>query len=759
MKFGVHLDDVQFSEWKFYYLDLPPADYAELKKKVKEMMADGDQCSEHLESEFVAYLERELEKVVNFQNIKFGELNKRAQQCDTIISNIIQNPTQTPQIDRIRRVEDEITRITLETNELAKFSRLNYTGFIKILKKHDKRTKFILKPTFMLRLNEKPFYRENFAELIIKLSKLYDVIRNGGQTESKNVQADGGSQAFVRKTTKYWVHPDNVTEVKLMVLKHLPVLIFGSTKDYDPAITSIYFDNDELELYKGRLEKSEGAEAIRFRWYGGMANQEIFIERKTHREDWTGEKSVKERFPLKEKNVDDFMKGNYDLERDIKKLRERSAKTEKELEDLARLSSEVRTAILEKKLKPTMRSFYNRTAFQLPGDARVRISLDTELCMIREDNWDDVDRAGDHWRRMDIGIDYPFSQLPESDICRFPYAILEVKLQTQLGAEPPAWVQELVAGHLVEEVPKFSKFIHGCATLLEKRVKLLPFWLPQMDNDIRKPAPATIMSNQPLPRHASTLNIEYERTLSARKGKGKARATVLPVNGGGSSSAVASTSGSPTSNSTGGPVIRVNGGAHDDLEQGSQSQYDEEETQEDDEDDANEQSLLLGEGSSSRQYDTQSKGKGILRQMKGLMEKMRVREEQEERTGPRPTVPHRHRDKRIAIPVRVEPKVFFANERTFLSWLNFATTIGALALGLLNFGDQIAQISGVIFTMIALGVMAYALYIYLWRAEMIRRRDAGPYDDKNGPVFIVIVLFAAMLINFYLKFAHKGDKP
>ncbi|KAJ2354584.1 vacuolar transporter chaperone, partial [Coemansia sp. RSA 2610] len=39
------------------------------------------------------------------------------------------------------------------------------------------------------------------------------------------------------------------------------------------------------------------------------------------------------------------------------------------------------------------------------------------------------------------------------------------------------------------------------------------------------------------------------------------------------------------------------------------------------------------------------------------------------------SVPFTSRDdrahKRIAVPVRVEPKVFFANERTFLSWLNF----------------------------------------------------------------------------------------
>jgi hypothetical protein len=38
----------------------------------------------------------------------------------------------------------------------------------------------------------------------------------------------------------------------------------------------------------------------------------------------------------------------------------------------------------------------------------------------------------------------------------------------------------------VEAVPKFSKFIHGCATLLPERVELVPFWLPQMEMDIRR---------------------------------------------------------------------------------------------------------------------------------------------------------------------------------------------------------------------------------------------------------------------------------
>lgn len=68
-----------------------------------------------------------------------------------------------------------------------------------------------------------------------------------------------------------------------------------------------------------------------------------------------------------------------------------------------------------------MRSFYNRTAFQLPGDARVRISLDTELALVREDNWDGSVRAGDNWRRTDIGIDHPFEQLPAEDKELFKY--------------------------------------------------------------------------------------------------------------------------------------------------------------------------------------------------------------------------------------------------------------------------------------------------------------------------------------------------
>jgi hypothetical protein len=56
---------------------------------------------------------------------------------------------------------------------------------------------------------------------------------------------------------------------------------------------------------------------------------------------------------------------------------------------------------------------------------------------------------------MDIGIDHPFEQLPPEDKELFTYGVLEVKLQTQFGQEPPQWVTDLVRSHLVEAVPKF----------------------------------------------------------------------------------------------------------------------------------------------------------------------------------------------------------------------------------------------------------------------------------------------------------------
>lgn len=612
-------------------------------------MDAGQEFTELSEADFITSLESELEKVANFCSVKGDELTRRVGHCEDTMASIIERDADP---ERLLRVQEEMNQITSEVSELSKFIRLNYSGFVKILKKHDKRTSFMLKSMFMVRLNARPFYKLSFDSLIIRLSKLYDTVRNGGRHQEPPPPGGG---SFIRRTTKYWVHPDNVTEVKIHVLKHLPVSQFPSPggKSPDPAISSVYFDNEAFELYQGRLEKSQGAQALRLRWYGNMDQTEVFVERKTHHEDWTGESSVKERFAIKEKHVNEYLRGDYTMVRTFEKMRNARSKPDKEIDQMLELSKECQEAILKRGLKPMVRTFYNRIAFQFPGDARVRISLDTELTMIREDNLG-VARSGTNWRRLDAGTIAPFSHLPDEDYCAFQYAVLEVKLQTQHGTTAPEWVQALIDSHLVEEVPKFSKFIHGVASLLEDRVSLLPFWLPQMDKDIRKPAQ----------RRLSLTNAAY-----------------APVK---------------------------NRGDHSEIEilpESSKSKFDDDET--------DEITPLLAPSSSS------AKPKEPKSFLQTFQERFPL--PSHSNSGIATTM----NQKRIILPVRVEPKVFFANERTFLSWLHFCIVLGGLALGLLNFGDPVAQISGVVFTVVSMLFMFYALYLYQWRAQKIRMRGAS----------------------------------
>ncbi|OMH85091.1 Vacuolar transporter chaperone 4 [Zancudomyces culisetae] len=594
-------------------------------------------------------------------------------------------------------------------------------------------------------MNSMPFFGETFDTLLLELSRLYKIVRDGGidLQKGKNPQS-GNGQSFVRQTTKYWVHPDNVMELKLYILKNLPVLIYNNNKNkkQSPAINSVYFDNKKLDLYRGRIEKSEGAEAIRLRWYGDLSETDIFVERKTHHEDWTGEKSVKERFVVKEKYVNEYLAGNYDMHKRIAKLREEGKKSEKDLEDMDLLSSEVLESVKNKDLVPGESHIRHRllksvsqlcVVCMLPGDATVRISLDTELTMVREDNFDGLERAGLNWRRTDMNNDYPFPQLPERDICRFPYAILEVKLQTDANTSIPAWVANLVHSDLVEAVPKFSKFIHGVSTLLEERVDILPFWFSQMDKEIRKKKThggnrslvnSRVNSAADLATLINLKNINFDDRKGSA-GLQENRATpesVIDVDGTGTQS-----------------PVELEGHAYHKLP--TRSWYN-----------------LYGLFRSENDFvplDVRSSG-FVIRDPSTLKDRRMVGSSAQAEilygTTIGSSVDIQGTKKVISIPARIEPKVFFANERTFLSWLNFAMVLGSLSLALMNFGDKNSKISGAIFTVVTVMVMMYALSLFHWRADRITYQSTGPYYDRLGPTILVLSLFSAIVLNFYFKF-------
>lgn len=105
----------------------------------------------------------------------------------------------------------------------------------------------------------------------------------------------------------------------------------------------------------------------------------------------------------------------------------------------------------------------------------------------------------------------------------------------------------------------------------------------------------------------------------------------------------------------------------------------------------------------------------------------------------------------IAVPVRVEPKVYFANERCLLSWYEAGIVLGAVAAGLLNFGDDVAIRAAIGFTIVAISLVVYAMGMFLWRATMIRKHRAARYDDRLGPTVLCGLLAVAVAVNFGLR--------
>jgi SPX domain protein involved in polyphosphate accumulation len=144
------------------------------------------------------------------------------------------------------------------------------------------------------RLHAQAWVRGDYSDVVVQLSDIYAALRDDHVAEENQ----DPSQSFVRSTSKYWVKTEDVSRVKYAVLRHLPVFLQkSSTGESDSQFTnSVYLDNDQLELYHGRLDKTPGAIALRLRWYGPGDPKQVFVERKTHQEKWTGEVSVKERF-------------------------------------------------------------------------------------------------------------------------------------------------------------------------------------------------------------------------------------------------------------------------------------------------------------------------------------------------------------------------------------------------------------------------------------------------------------------------------
>eukprot|EP00123_Amoebidium_parasiticum_P015586 comp23046_c0_seq1/m.36886 comp23046_c0_seq1/g.36886 ORF comp23046_c0_seq1/g.36886 comp23046_c0_seq1/m.36886 type:complete len:675 (-) comp23046_c0_seq1:237-2261(-) len=468
MPFGAHLLDNAPAEWRYNYVD-----YGTIKQYLKEHGASWNSAKE---ARFAVMLEDELKKVSDFGLVKFKELESHLLFVESRFAKS-EDPVTSPDHDNLKK---ECDRVAAEIGTLAKYNSINYTAMVRLLQKHDRKTNSICRHTFMAHMSAKPFYKVSFDSLIARLSTLYGRLK-------PRLAVSSEPQGGTLKTDTYWVHADNVTAVKLFVLQHMPVVVSSGRETSSPEslVSCIYLDNESHDMYHERVEKNDTAMSIRLRWFGTKP-REVQVDTRSHREDtWAGEATATDSFTIKEKYLDAYLAGQWTFEQKVEKMRTKGM-SDMAISQLLVLSKNVQDTILRRKLQPCVRTAYSRVSFtqeQPTAAGAVRVDFDTNIVLLKEEG-----AANGHWHRVDAGTDNPpkTDKLPSSDIQTFPYVVVTVTTRAGQNEKPPQWLADLAASGLVEPVPKFSKFVHACTLLLAKSLRLLPYWLPQLEKDLRQ---------------------------------------------------------------------------------------------------------------------------------------------------------------------------------------------------------------------------------------------------------------------------------
>ncbi|KAF1829221.1 Mis6-domain-containing protein [Decorospora gaudefroyi] len=767
MKFGTTLRKSVYAPWKDKYMD-----YDKLKKLLKDN-EDDDTWTADDESAFVDELANvQLEKVHNFIQEISQKLRDRTSACEKKLEPLAigiqaeeadtgedkeadgQGAAELGAEEReklLKEVLGELDSITKETKELEGFCRLNFTAIIKATKKHDKLrgSSYRLRPFIDARIARHPLRTEDASPLLYRLSALYSFVRQSLEGKSKHALsfADDSTSGQGFRSHKFWVHMDNLFELKTVILRRLPVLVYNpqSSKvaqgsQRDPSITSIYFDNPNFSLYSDKVNGKPDASSLRLRWYGQLGEKpEIMFEKKVIKE---GDAAEEVRFPIKAKYIHAFLDDKYHMEKSIEKMEYRPNQDPKEVASLKKAVTDIQAFVKEKKLQPMLRANYTRTAFQIPGDDRIRISLDTNLALIREDalDHDRPCRDPDDWHRRDIDngqMEYPFKAIKKGELHKFPYALLEIKVK---GLNKYEWIEDLIHSHLVKESPRFSKFVHGVAKLFEDNVNTFPFWLSEVDNEIRKEPEKAFDDEQEKKRKAAEDEFAVGSLFGARASPSYRPSIASPV---GSPVATRSVPKSASAAAHSQPVVKPpmpTVGSHlSQQHQEGNSRIIEEVDSEDNDDEAYPKAKPRG-------------GFGAL--FPSFSTSKYARKQQRKIQLP-PGIRHPGVWIKDQGPVRVEAKVWLANQRTFIKWQHVSVLLASLSLGLYNAageGNNVARALAVVYTCVAAFTLAWGYGMYVYRAKLIRERSGKDFDAVTGPLVVCVGLAVALCLNFGFKY-------
>lgn len=448
--------------------------------------------------------------------------------------------------------------------------------------------------------------------------------------------------------------------------------------------------------------------------------------------------SEEKKINIKDKYIKQFLDGEYKMEKTVQKM-ERQGQQPNKVETFKSTAEEIQDFITKNKLEPVLRAVYTRTAFQKPADDRVRISIDSDIAFIREDTLDKDRPCRDptSWHRRDIddsNMSYPFKNINQSEVAKFPYALLEIKVKEDATRKRPVWIEDLMGSHLVYSAPRFSKFVHGVASLFEDYVNNLPFWLSDLEKDIRKsPKQAFDEEEQRKARRA-----EDAQVVGSFLGK-----SALSYK----AAAAASGSYKPAASSPAGQSYLA-----------QRSQAEDQSTQSRDLPSTTVNDQHNGNGHSGEANGESSYGSlGKILPSFSIGSYARLRKERVKLPDGvvEPTAWIKNEGE-----LKVEPKVWLANERTFLKWQHISILLGTLAVGLYTAAGEnfLAECMGIAYVAIAAMAGLWGYFMFNKRQTMIIERSGKDFDNMIGPMVVSAAMMVALILNFVFAYREAFGK-
>ncbi|KAL9542375.1 hypothetical protein MBANPS3_008645 [Mucor bainieri] len=797
MKFGNYLKEHMQSPWRLEYIQ-----YDLLKMDLKNRQLDHA-WNQQDEQAFIQLFSNEKNKVVQFIHNFSQQLLSRIKYSQHLLHNARKSNVAIPQdmrfsqlppvkdatADFLNTLDDTLIDILFDIHDFSTFIRLNHVGFEKILKKHKKWTHME---------HQTPDYHHDIASLEInhnhpfyaQVSALRYECRHDTYMASQLPCEQHAAIPLIvpeRRSKKYWVHPQHISEVTAILCMHSYIVpttssTAASSSSNDSAMSNLYFDNSYMDVYSDRVDQKENTQVVKCKRYGSFSNDPVYyFEDEIHNSFYSGDVSSKSRVQIAKDDMSDFCQGQYTVPDiaadDSDMMDEKEAMMKLEYDNPGALAKATQDGIHSRSLKPLLQCNYNRLTFELPNTSdKLAITLDTQIEFHQQYHIDEFTAAA------------PPSTENQSKK-RFPYAILEVKLSTDSKMDDPSlyWLNAFTQkSKLLHEVPRFSKCLQGVYQVFSSQHSFVPQdKVPSWQGFYEKGIAAS-GQHQGLSRSRSLrplLNGKKVRSVipysnaqsratshnpssqkyhdsSVRSSQSNSEHVSLSVNMP-SNDANLARSAIVVQNENPKIVLDMNektemhSPAMDNSAKSSSSF-----SRQGDwishtaSNNSSTGNLILDQDGYPIVYKNQSQHHHH-RPQAFFYNKTSSASKDDIETGFKTQKKPKNKKGGANKSIKIEPKVFFANERTFISWLQFCALLLTVALNLLNFGDKISRVCGGVFLFISMLLALYALARFQYRAWQLRSpNQTGRFDDLYGPAVLCILIVAALVINFWLRFRY-----